>query len=115
MACKWKPSPFTRRCWLMGIGLLPFFQVDIGIFILLIFFDLALPGLVRLFCVRPVALLARIIKRCFARILLVGHLIFAHSNPPAVLIQAVAERGEQWRGAAVPTITSRTSGWSAGW
>src|SRR5204862_7455744 len=83
----------TRRCWLVRVRLLPFFQIDIGVFILLIFFDLALPRLVRLLRVRPVALLARIIKRCFARILLVGHLVFAHRNPPAVLIRAVVEWG----------------------
>src|SRR4051812_30379009 len=96
----------TRRCWLVRVRLLPFFQVDISIFILLIFFDLALPRLVRLLCVRPVALLARIIERCFARILLVGHPMFAHSNPPAVLICVVAERGERWPRLGVPMITS---------
>src|SRR4051794_27690734 len=105
----------SRRCWLVGIGLLPFFQVDIGVFILLTFFDLALPRLVRLLGVRPVTLLARIIKRCFARILLVGRLLFAHSNPPAVLIRAVAERVEQWRRVSVPIISRRTNEWSAGW
>src|SRR4051794_12373934 len=68
---KLRPQPLA---FLMGVRVLPFFEVDVGVPVLLIFFDLSLPGLVRLFRVRPVRLLARVIRRRFARIFLVWHL-----------------------------------------
>jgi hypothetical protein len=60
----------TRHNALMSVRLLPLFEVDIPVLILLLLFDLSFRWLVHLLDIRRVVLLTRVIERRFARIFL---------------------------------------------
>lgn len=79
----------------MGVGLLPFLQIDIAVLVPLIFFDLSVPGPVRLLGVRPIRLLAGVIERRFAGILVVWRFAHGHITSPFALFGAWQERAPE--------------------
>ena len=88
---------------LVRIRFLPFFEVDIRPLVPLIFFDLAVPGLISLLVVRPVRFLARVIKWSFARIFLVRQLACTHVELPLLPSLLVAAATVQF------TVRERTT------